>query len=172
MNQIKSIEASKVSPTFLIGNSLLLETRDLKFSKKPPKLSHNCNARFYEYIAKDNSTITLLETYEGDFCKDIINENFLSKCSLKNIELKDLIITKKDTQLSGSKIVIYTSQKKVKTEVINLTGRHKSQRAKINCLTLCFLELEQTGILNSKLLPNFKELRLNQKPNLDGRLTL
>lgn len=109
MNQIKSIEASKISPTFLMGNSLLVETRDLKFSKKPPKVSHDCNARFYEYTTKDNSTITLLETYEGKFCKDLINEKLLSECSLKNIELKDLIITKKDKQLSGSKIIIYTS---------------------------------------------------------------
>lgn len=173
MNKVDTIEASKIAPTFLIGDSLQVLSRDLKPSKKPPKYSEDCESRFYEYTAKDNSKITLLSDYNGEVCNDLLDDSFLNDTDLSNdVTLQDLMLNKKNDELSGSKIVIYSTKKKLKHEVTNLTARHKAQEVKINSLALCVLELEQTGILKSSLLPDFKKIRLSQKPNNEGRLVL
>lgn len=171
MNKAQSIQASKIAPTFLIGELLSIQSRDLKPSKKPPKYSKDCNTRFYEYTARDNSKVTLLENYMGTICKDLFGDDFLNESDFSNdVKLQDLMLNKKDEELSGTKITIFSTQRRLETKKVNLTGRHKAQEVKINSLALCVLELEQTGILNSELLPDFKRMRLSQKPDHVGRL--
>lgn len=171
MNKVQSIQASKIAPTFLIGELLSIQSRDLKPSKKPPKYSKDCNTRFYEYTARDNSKVTLLENYMGTICKDLFGDDFLNESYFSNgVKLQDLMLNKKDEELSGTKIIVYSTQRKLEAKKVNLTGRHKAQEVKISSLALCVLELEQTGILNSELLPEFKKMRLSQKPNNIGRL--
>lgn len=172
MCKIKSIAANKISPTFMIGNSLDIKSRDLKYRKAPPKRSIDCDAIFYEYTAKDNSKITLLKDYTGKICEDIINNNFINQTDLRNkLSLKDLVLTKKGDELSGTKLILYLTSK-LNFKIINLSNRHKAQNAKVNSLSVCFLELEQKSILESNLLSEYQKARLSQQPNELGRLII
>lgn len=170
------ILASKICPELLIGEKLLISTRNIKPNKKPPKKSINCNHIFKEFVTDNTTDITLYEDYTGNICEDIIRNEFLiNDNSFSNgIELKHLIKNKKNDTLNGNRFLIFsTNHKLLKLEdLINKSGRHKATEYKIKDLTLCNLIEEDVSIFKSKNIDKFRKEKLSQIPNKNGCITI
>ncbi len=170
------ILAIKISPSFLIGEKLEISSRDLKPKKTPPKKSEDCDTRFYEYVAEDNTDIKLLEDYlEDNFCEDLISNSMFTLENLnQGINLEDITVTKIGNVLKGTKFLIYSKDNKIKSKekVINKSGRHKAEKYIVKDLTICYLEKEDSNIFKSSNIDLYRTARLTQKQNKDGYLEI
>jgi hypothetical protein len=171
MSQVQ-ILASKICPALLIGEKLLISSRNIKANKKPPKKSINCNCIFKEFITDNTTDITLNEDYDGEICIDIINQDFLIKdSSLSNgVNLKHLLKDRKNDTLNGNRFLIFSTNHKLLSlkNIINKSGRHKATEYKVTDLTLCNLIEEDVSIFKSKNIDKFRKEKLSQIPNEKG----
>lgn len=175
MSQSK-ILATKISPSLLIGEKVKISTRGLKPKKTPPKKSEDCETKFWEYVAEDNTDVTLLKDYtDGNFCEDLISNSMLSTQILEqNITLENIVLIKAEDTLKGTKFLIYSEEKRLKNseKVINKTATHKAAEYQANNLTLCYLEREDSNIFRSNLIDKYRAARLTQVPDENGHIEI
>lgn len=175
MSQDKVL-AAKISPSILIGRKVEISSRDFKPKKSPPKKSEDCQTKFWEYTAKDNTDITLLKDYlDTNYCEDIVSSDMLETEDLKNdVTLNDIVLSREKDTLKGTSFLIYAVENNLKNKekLINKTGRHKATKYVANDLTICYLELEDSNIFRSGLIDKYRAAKLTQKPNENGYLKI
>ncbi len=170
------ILASKICPSLLIGDELIISTRNIKTNKKPPKKSASCNCIFKEFVTHDTTDVTLTKDYNGSICEDIISNEFLleNESFSNGVELKHIIKNKNKDCLNGKRVLIFSTNHKLLTleDLINKSARHKATEYKLKELTLCNLIQEELNIFNSVNIDSFRKGKLSQVPNDNGYITI
>lgn len=169
------ILASKICPSLLIGEKVLISTRNIKTNKKPPKKSTSCNCVFKEFITDNTTDVTLHEDYNGNICEEIIKNEFLIEDSIfAKGKLRQLIKNKKNDTLNGNRFLIFSANSKLLDlgVVVNKSGRHKASEYNLKDLTLCNLIEEDVSIFKSANIDKFRKEKLIQLPDKEGYITI
>jgi len=166
--QQNQIAATKIKPTLIIGNNILISTRNIKSNKKPPKKSEDCQTIFKEFITHDTTDAILLKDYRDSICMDIIENEFLDE-AFDDILLKYIILQDKNNSINAKRILIYSSNTKLlKLEkVVNKSHTHKATEYHVKHLTICGIEQEEDRIFQSTIIEKLRKFKMTIEP-IDG----
>ena len=157
--------ATKISPTVMIGNRMELSTRNFNTTKKPPRKSVDCEARFKRYVTDDNSDASLEEDYLGNQCEDITG---LTSADISSPEYT--ILLKKGDKINAKRFSIEsTNQKLAKiAKVTQKTGTHKASFFHIKDLTICSILQEEANIFEHRSIDKLKDMKARGEITKDG----